>query len=165
MLVRLTLNTVILSLLYLVSHYLVKYTTISKFPLFEATSAFTYFGVLIGFAITIYTFGLSMIPSIKTGIDSSNNPMKVEDKAKSLESIISAFNEIKEDIWVIFLSLIGVIIVTVFKDIINPFGWKVESWKVPEKTTITLFFYSTFCMYDIIKALFNLAEINMKLLK
>jgi hypothetical protein len=163
---RIGINFLVLTAIFIASHFLVELTKISKITLFDTSNLFTYFGVLIGFALTIYTFGLTTIPSIKNGIDCIDEKvMAKETKKEVFEQTISGFSQIKEDILVIFFSIIIIVVTAICKDTINPFGWKVQNWKVPEKVNLTLFFYSTLCIYDIIKSMFNLAEINLKLLK
>jgi hypothetical protein len=46
---------------------------------------------------------------------------------------------------------------------VNPFGWNVENWKIPETGNLTLFLTTTVAMWDIMKTLFNLSEINFEL--
>jgi NADH:ubiquinone oxidoreductase subunit 6 (subunit J) len=88
-----------------ISNFLVRTTPVSKYSVFDTVGLFTYFGVLIGFALTIYTFGLSMVSDISEKIDSSGK-MNNEKKFKIHKSLIDGFAEIKEDIWLIFYSII-----------------------------------------------------------
>jgi hypothetical protein len=145
------------------ANWLVVNTIVETYPIFDTVAVFTYFGVLLGFAITIYTFGLSMAENIKNGINRLQRASSDEKKIM-IESIVSGFHEIKQDIYAIFISMIIVIGGSIAKNIINPFGWTVEKWQVPETLNLGLFFVSTYCMYDIITTLFNLSEINLTLL-
>ena len=155
-----TIATIILIIAF--ANWLVVNTIVEGYPIFDTVAVFTYFGVLLGFAITIYTFGLSMAENIKNGINKLQTSS--EEKKKMIESLVSGFNEIKQDIYAIFVSMIIVIGGSIAKNIINPFGWTVEKWQVPETLNLGLFFVSTYCMYDIITTLFNLSEINLVLL-
>jgi hypothetical protein len=161
---RYFMNIIFVIVIGTISNYFVRTTNVSNFSLFDSSSLFTYFGVLVGFAITIYTFGLTMVENIKNSVDRLKD-FKEQDKEAILEKLISGFKEIKEDIWIIFYAIIIVVIFAVLKNIENPFGLDVSKFKIPETVNLTLFIYSTLCMYDIMRTLFNLSEINLNLLK
>lgn len=146
------------------SYFLIQNSEIELLTIFDTLSLFTYFGVLIGFAITIYTFGLSMIAEIKKNIDKING-LTESDKKTMFRNLRNGFRQIKQDIWLIFIGIILVIIFSVLKDITNPFGWKIEKYQIPETVNLSLFILSTIAMYDIMKTMFNLSEINMELIK
>ena len=153
-----------ITIILILSNLFVRETTVSEFPIFSFINLFTYFGVLLGFALTVYTFGLSMVTDIKTKIESLVDKSN-EDKKKLINKLISGFNEIKQDIWIIFFTIIGVIYFGIANEIENPFGWKIEKYKIPETIALTFFIVSTYSMFDIMKTLFNLAEINLELLR
>lgn len=148
----------------LCSYWLVQNTEIEKYAIFDTPAVFTYFGVLLGFSITVYTFGLSMTENIKKGILTLEN-LSNEKKKALIQKIIDGFKEIEDDIWAIFWSILIVIIASIAKNVVNPFGWQVEKLQIPEVVNLTLFVFSTFCMYDIMKSLFNLSQVNLILLK
>jgi hypothetical protein len=153
-----------LSLTIVGSYWLVQNTVIENFAIFDTTAVFTYFGVLLGFAITVYTFGLSMTENIKKGILALPK-LSETDKIALLQKLVNGFVEIKEDIWAIFYSIVVVIVGSIAKYIENPFGWQVEKLQIPEVLNLALFLFSTYCMFDIMRTLFNLSEINLLLLK
>jgi hypothetical protein len=161
---RIIVNIILVLAICIISNYFVRRTNISNFPLFDSSSLFAYFGVLVGFAITIYTFGLTMVENIKTSVDDLKD-VKDQDKDAIFEKLISGFREIKEDIWIIFYAIIIVVLFAILKNIENPFGLDVERLKIPETVNMTLFIYSTLCMFDIMRTLFNLSEINLNLLR
>jgi hypothetical protein len=144
------------------SNALVRLTSTAAFSVFDSTNLFTYFGVLIGFALTIYTFGLSMVSDIRTRIEAIEN-FTSEVKIEMDSKLVSGFHEIKGDIWLIFYSIIAVISFAILKGIQNPFGWNVVYLKIPETINVTLFVTSTHAMWDIMRTLFNLSEINLEL--
>ena len=148
----------------MISNIIIRNSNISNFSIFESTNLFTYFGVLIGFSITIYTFGLSMVSEIKSKIDSKEE-ITEDKKVLMYNQLISGFQEIKEDIWFIFYSIIVIIFFAIAKEISNPFGWNVMHFKIPETVNMTLFITTTYGMWDIMKTLFNLSEINFELNK
>lgn len=144
------------------SNYLVRNTSVASFSVFNTTNLFTYFGVLIGFALTIYTFGLSMVSDIKSKID-KNQKFDEENKAFIYNRLENGFKQIKEDIWLIYYSILLIIIFAIAKEIPTPFNLEVESWKIPETINLGLFITTTISMWDIMKTLFNLSEINFEL--
>ena len=147
-----------------ISNYLVKTISTSSFEIFKTVNLFTYFGVLIGFALTIYTFGLSMVSDIKSKID-NHKKISEENKKRIYLKLVSGFGEIKEDIWIIFVSIIIVIGFEIANQIPNPFGWRVEEYNLPQTVNLTLFVTTTIAMFDIMQTLFNLSEINLHLNK
>lgn len=161
---RILLSLLVIVLLAIVSNIIVRNSNIAKFSMFETSNLFTYFGVLIGFSLTVYTFGLSMVSDIKTKIN-EHEKLNTKQKDKMLNSLISGFVQIKEDIWLIFYSIILIVVFGFLKEIPNPFGWEVDKFKIPETINLTLFITTTISMWDIMKTLFNLGEINLELNK
>ena len=161
---RILLSGLIIAIIGVVSNILVRCTLISSYSIFDTSNLFTYFGVLIGFALTIYTFGLSMVSDIKAKIQSLDK-LNEQKKIEMYDKLVSGFQEIKGDIWLIFYSILIVIYFAIAKEIINPFGWDVKKLKIPETANLTLFVTTTIAMWDIMRTLFNLAEINFELNK
>ncbi len=161
---RILINLAIVGILYWISNRLVIRTTIEDFSILSSTNLFAYFGVLIGFSLTVYTFGLSMVSDIKLSIEKIDNICKAK-KDKMYNSLVMGFKEIKQDIWLIFFALLSVIYFAIAKEVTNPFGWNVERFKIPETSNLTMFFVTTLSMFDIMKTLFNLAEIKLELIK
>jgi hypothetical protein len=154
----------IVIVIFISSYFLVLYSEVETIPIFDTISLFAYFGVLIGFSITIYTFGLSMISDIKSNIDKIEN-LSIEDKKDMFTSLRNGFRQIKQDIWLIFIGIILVVVFSILKNIINPFGWEVEKYQIPDTMNVSLFILSSIAMFDIMKTMFNLSEINMELIK
>jgi hypothetical protein len=161
---RILLSAGLILLIGFISNWLVLNTKILTYSIFDTASLFTYFGVLIGFALTIYTFGLSMVNDIKSRIEKLEK-LTEKQKDELYSKLVRGFSEIKQDIWLIFYSLIIMIAVSITKGIQNPFDWNISEYKLPETINITLFITTTIAMYDIMKTLFNLAEINLELIK
>ena len=161
---RIIYTYIIIIVIGVISNYLVRTTPVSSFTIFNATNLFTYFGVLIGFSLTIYTFGLSMVSDINSKIH-NHKLFTSEQKQKMYDRLVNGFDEIKGDIWLIFYSILIVIGFAIAKEIVNPFGWNVECLKLPETVNLTLFITTTIAMWDIMQTLFNLASINMELNK
>lgn len=161
---RMAITIIIVSAVSIISNLLVNATPISTFSIFETTSLFTYFGVLIGFALTIYTFGLSMVSDIKHKIEMLDK-LNPKEKTDMYDKLVCGFTEIKEDIWLIFYSILVIICFAIAKEVPNPFGWNVSQYKLPETANLTLFITTTIAMSDIMRTLFNLSEINLELNK
>ena len=161
---RIIFASVFVLISFVVSNYLVRETSILNFKLIEPTNLFTYFGVLIGFALTVYTFGLAMISDIKKDLMELDVFTEIQ-KDDMLYRLTNGFKEIKGDIWIIFSSLIFIIYFAVVKEIPNPFGWRVQEYMIPQSANLTLFIVTTYAMYDIMRTLFNLSEIKLELLK
>lgn len=143
-----------------ISNFLARNITLDEIDLFNTTNLFTYFGVLVGFALTIYTFGLSLISDIIEKINSSS--MEVNKKETICALLMSGFNQIKDDIWLIFYAIVITILFAILKDISTPFSLDVLSWKVPETVSLSLFSLSTIAMWDIMKTMFDMSEIKFK---
>lgn len=144
----------------LISNYLIRSTTVESLQMFDTLSIFTFFGVLLGFSITIYTFGLSMIEGIKTNILLLQDKT-LQEKQELLSKLINGFHQMKHDIWAIFVAIILTIIFSILNQIPNPFGWNVSEFQIPVTVNISAFVFSIFCTFDIMKTLFNLADINL----
>lgn len=162
--IRYIIPILIVTIAYILSYLLIKNTDVELLAILNPISLFTYFGVLIGFSITIYTFGLSMIADIKKNIDKIKK-LTTQDKKDMFKGLRNGFSQIKQDIWLIFIGIVLVIIFSILKNITNPFGWEIEKFQIPETINLTLFILSTIAMYDIMKTMFNLSEINMELIK
>jgi hypothetical protein len=91
---RLLFTILIVSAICVISNYLVRTTPVSSFAIFETVNLFTYFGVLIGFALTIYTFGLSMVSDIKSKID--NHKKLTDEQKKKMYSALLYFTRAQE---------------------------------------------------------------------
>lgn len=139
-----------------------KINGIGKIELFQITSLFTYFGVIIGFAITIYTFSLSMVSEIREKIQNSTI-ISLEKKGELKRELIEGFNEVKEDIWLVFYSIVLLIInkgLSLFY--VSCFDF-LEKQSLVETFNFSLFVLVTIAMWDIMNTMFNLSEINLHL--
>tara|TARA_B100000949_G_C14067291_1_gene360325 strand:- start:246 stop:581 length:336 start_codon:yes stop_codon:yes gene_type:complete len=88
-----------------------------------------------------------------------------EKKEILFQKLIHGFKEIKQDIWLIFFAIVLIVIFAILSEIKNPFNWEVERLRIPETINLSFFTLSTLAMFDIMKTLFNLSEINLELLK
>jgi hypothetical protein len=139
--------------------------------LFDFENIVSYIGVLIGFAITIYTFGVSMIETIKRLIF-RNRKLTPETKKASFEGIIKAFDSFKEDVLAIALSLAIAFSAAIYEMT----GWpsKFVLYYHPthcgEYDGILFFKFFAFTLasiafYDLAKAMIRLGQFLLTLLK
>lgn len=126
--------------------------------IFETNNLLTYSGVLIGFGLTLYTFGLSILKDIYEIIDKINFK-KIENKETIILELMKTFEEIRNDIVVMFFSIITIFISIILANTVNPFGWNVEYLKFPEILRMSVFIYTTLALADIMKALFDLSKL------
>lgn len=157
-------STTIFTIVFIFSNYLIRSSSAAITNIFTTLTVFTYFGVLIGFSLTIYTFGFSMILDIKNKIDRLKN-LSNQKKEELFLGLTNGFKHIRDNIWLIFYSILTVIIFGILKEVKNPFGWQIQEIKIPETINLTLFITTTVCMKDIIGTLFNLSEIAIELTK
>lgn len=126
--------------------------------IFETNNLLTYSGVLIGFGLTLYTFGLSILKDIYEIIDKINFK-KIKNKETIILELKKTFEEIRSDIVVMFFSIITIFISIILANTVNPFGWDVEYLKIPEILRMSVFIYTTLALADIMKALFDLSKL------
>lgn len=129
--------------------------------IFETNNLLTYSGVLIGFGLTLYTFGLSILKDIYEIIDKISFK-KIENKETIIKELKTTFEEIRNDIVVMFFSIVTIFISIILANTVNPFGWAVEFLKIPEILRMSVFIYTTLALADIMKALFDLSKLIFK---
>lgn len=158
--IKLLLVTVVIIML---ASVLVYYTDAESFSLFDPLGLFTYVGVLLGFAITIYTFTLSLVDNIKDGIHRIENKSNA-DKEKMINAMINGFEEMKDNIMLLFLGLVTIVIFALLKLIPNPYFPNVSKYQIPDIALLATFFFCMCLMFDLIRALFNLSETKLFLM-
>jgi len=129
-------------------------------------------GVLAGFAITIYTFGLSLLPQLQ-GLLTNNTDIEQETKDRYFKSILKGFVELKEDVWIISLSFVLSILIVLTAAI---FGEQIKDFTIPCYSPRIIFNLWVFlklsvlvitirAFIDLIRSLLALSEIILTLLK
>lgn len=142
----------------LLCFFLVKFTNICEQDFFDLNNQITYLGVLLGFALTLYTFGLSTLKDVYDSINKLNFK-DIKKKIEVVDLIKAVFKEIQDDVTIIFWAIVSVFINNVAENTVNPFGWDVENLKIPDFISLVIFSLSTHAIYDIMKSLFNLSEL------
>ncbi|TCV17139.1 hypothetical protein EDC17_101156 [Sphingobacterium alimentarium] len=142
----------------LLSIILVNYTGIRDVKFFETTELITFIGVLLGFSLTLYTFGLTIIKDVYKSI----NLLKFRDKKKKVvikNYLKDMFSEIEDNIKVMFFSIVFVFVSALLGTTQNPFGMDVEYLEIPKTLNVFLFIISSYAMYDIIYSLFLISKL------
>ena len=137
-----------------------------EIKLLDVDVLITYIGILIGFSITIYTFGLSFLSPIKTEIAKSKI-IKEEDKQPTFDGLVNGFEELKEDVWIISYCLIGIILVMVVNGCGYNYVRAINILCLPCKTVFNLLVFSKvffFCLatrayLDLVKSLLTVSSI------
>jgi hypothetical protein len=132
---------------------------------------FTYLGVFLGFALTIYTFGISMLESIKTAIDNADEQIISENKKKKFfNSILSGFNELKDNILFITFSFLSIVVLALLKNIKYPdklqlFLDKIKPYHLLETIYLSIFLISILIIFDLLYSMFNISEILLEIIR
>lgn len=145
----------------IISGFLVHCTGIGSETFFSINNLITYLGVLIGFSLTMYTFSLPVLKDINDSIEKSEK-LQFDKKVLALEKLKQVFSELKQDILLIFWSIILLVINSILSSTVNPWGWKIEYLKIPSIISLSVFLLSTIALYDIVKTLFTLSDFLFK---
>jgi len=138
---------------------LLKTNAVSFFNFFNIPNMLIYLGMLMISSLLIYTFLISIISSIKQKLDNVTNGTPVE-KKMWFDNIVNAYDQIKKNIQLVFFCLIvllGIGVVEksfIFYD--NIYLYISYSF---------VFILSTNATYDLMVALFIIAEIQIALLR
>ena len=152
-----------------VSLYVVNNYDVSNIKIVDNEFILTYLGIFLGFAITIYTFGVSMLENIKININQKED-LDPKTKAKFFRKLLNGFKELKIDIWLIFYCFLAVVIFSISKFIpVISFLESVEiidgyPFKIRESINLTIFILSLWAIFDLMKALFSVSEITFQLI-
>src|SRR5690606_35653780 len=132
---------------------LITYTNVCEQDFFDLNNQVTYLGVLFGFALTLYTFGISTLKDIYSNIDKLTFK-DIRKKSRVISMLRDVFAEIQVDIKIIFLGIISVFVNYIAKTTVNPFGWNVEEYNLPCFFSLLIFTLTTHAIYDIMNCLF-----------
>lgn len=117
-----------------------------------------FIGLFLGLSIAVITFLFSIVENIQRNI-CENNHMKSERKTNINTLIKQLYNEIKDDIFAIFVFFIMCFLLIVCKDTDIPcISWPAIFSKLQFTIWLKLIinFLTLYCLYDIIGALFKL---------
>jgi amino acid transporter len=130
-----------------------KYLDINFGEFAEPKFLFNYTGILLGFAITLYTFIVSQFSDLKDKIIEKSN--SDEDKTRKLASLKSMYSEVKDNVWFIFICLLIAILFYLVPEYLYD---KCPDLKVYTRSTLaTLFSLSILSIKDLIGTSFKVA--------
>ncbi len=156
--------TLLFTVFIIASSLLVYHTDAEKIALFEPVGLFTYVGVLLGFAITIYKFTLSLVDNIKESIQKLTE-LNDETKEQLIAQLMRGFKEMKENIMLLFVGLVVITIFAMLALIENPYMNDVSRFQIPEIALLSTFFFCTYSIYDLMRTLFNISEVKLILVQ
>ncbi|MBK7106646.1 MAG: hypothetical protein IPH62_15335 [Ignavibacteriae bacterium] len=147
--------------LFFISCALVKHTNINIKSISDNSFLFTYLGIFLGFALTIFTFIVSMVDKIKDAIEKDESKTK-EQKNIAQINILSFYSEIKDDIFLIFYFFIIVTALSLFENVDIPFintsNFFLSKIQLIVAIKLELFILSLYAIYDLTSSAFKISE-------
>lgn len=142
---------------FIASAVLVKYTKINVSKISDDSFLFTYLGIFLGFALTIFTFIVSMVDKIKASIE-KDDKKTVDEKKETQNKIISFYSELKDDIYFIFYSFLIVIVISLFENVINIPNFILSKDQILIAIKLEIFLLSIYAIYDLCSSAFKISE-------
>jgi hypothetical protein len=164
-------SIIIIAFVFAFSWWVVTFLDLTKIKILEEIFLFTYLGVFLGFALTIYTFGISILENIKKPIiEADTKDIDEQKKGIFFNSIISGFNELKANIIFITYSFILVVILAILQNIQYPSSFTevilfITHIRVVQAIYFSIFILSVVIIVDLLLSMFNLAEISLYIIK
>jgi hypothetical protein len=150
---------VIMVLVAALSFCLVSFTDAERTAIGSFEFLFGYVGILLGFSISIYTYGVQLLAGIADNI--AHSGFDDAKKAAFFDGLFDGFKELKEDIWLISFCLALLIALKVADALFCD-----ETTKAVVATlSIWAFVMCNWSIFDLAKSLFNVSEISITLLK
>lgn len=147
--------------LFVISCVLVKYTNINIKSISDNSFLFTYLGIFLGFALTIFTFIVSMVDKIKDAIEKDESKTKAQ-KEIAQSNILSFYSEIKDDIFLIFYFFLIVTALSLFENVDIPFvnisNFFITKIQLIIAIKLELFILSLYAIYDLTSSAFKISE-------
>ena len=150
-----------LLLAFFVSNFFIYYFKISIGKIGDNDFLFSFFGIVLGFAITIFIFIISLVEKIKEKAEikyaaDDAKQSKLETKIKGL------FSEIKDDIAFTFISVVIIGLLYVI-DVKIPKFYFYNTYFIDQKIGVeslklALFFLNLYAIYDLIIVSFQLSD-------
>ena len=155
-------NAVLFLGLFMICLFLIKYSKINASYVSDNSFLFNYLGIVLGFALTIFTFIVSMVDKIKDGIENDNS--KTDEQKKSAQNnILQIYSELKDNIYLIFVFFIVVSLFALFDRVDIPFvsiGEKfiVNKQQIINAVKLEIFGLSLYAIYDLCSSSFKISE-------
>lgn len=148
-------------LAFIVSNFFIYYFKINIEKIGDKDFLFSFFGIILGFAITIFTFIISLVEKIKEKAE-KKYATEADKKTKFESKIKGLFSEIKDDITFTFISvvIIGLLYVV---DVKIPKIYFYGNYFIDQKIGVeslklALFFLNLYAIYDLIIVSFKMSD-------
>ena len=115
-----------------------------------------YYGLFLGFGLTIYTFIISIFDNIIKRIDSNK---KIQTKEKIVNGLFNGIRHLKQDVIGIFIVFVIEIVLLILENNLSDYVDCYITFKY------ALFLYSITILFDICRVLFGIADVSLSLLK
>lgn len=140
------------------SFWIVKSDLISYGYFIKTEFLFTFLGVFIGFALTLYTYITSQFDKMKENLTEKlkNSPEILEDRLKLLPDLHA---EIKDDILLLIYSLIIVVAISIGDKVLIELNdlWN-EVVNLSNSILLAVFILSVFALWDLVKTSFAISD-------
>lgn len=146
----------------IISFLVIRFDLVSYDYFIKTEFLFTFLGVFIGFALTLYTYITSMFEKLQDILKVKYKDNPIELKAR-LSELPNLHNEIKDNIMYLFYVLIIVVVLSVGDKLIlklNVF-W-CEFQYVPNSILLTIFLLSIIALKDLIVTSFAISDFIIK---
>ncbi len=149
-------NTILICVLAAISLALPCFFPIKGTALFKIEMVVAVIGLMLGFGLTIFTFILQLIP----GIVSDVRAMFPEKSTYGNEVLRSSLNELKDNLWAMFLALAIAFVGSLVGSIDRLCPWFMEcSISIAESCFVFAYLFSAYAFTDLIKSLFTIGDI------
>ncbi len=154
---------IIFSIIFLIISYcVVKFDLVSYDYFVKTDFLFTFLGVFIGFALTLYTYITSMFEKMKDLIKEKykGNQDQID---KRLAELPKLHTEIKDNIMYLFYVLIVVVLFSVGDKMLITLSTHWEEFKfIPKSILLTIFLLSIVSLKDLIVTSFTISDFIIK---
>jgi len=154
---------IIYSIIFLgISYAIVKYDLVSYDYFIKTEFLFTFLGVFIGFALTLYTYVISMFEKMEDIVrfKYENNPDELKRRLTELPNL---HNEIKDNIKFLLYVLIIVVLLSIGDKLILELNEVFnEALNISKSILLTIFILSVIALKDLIDTSFAISDYIIK---
>lgn len=146
------------------SYYIVLNDVVSYQYFIETNFLFTFLGVFIGFALTLYTYLTSMFENMKKIIKTKHSD-DTKTRDNKLELLPLLHIEIKEDIIFLIYSLVLVVVVAVLNKplmSIDLCRFDIDISNLINASMLSVFFLSILALIDLVRTSFTISDFIIK---
>ena len=143
-------------IIFLLSFFAIFFDIINPGFFIQPEFLFTFLGVFIGFAITLYTYCATMFDKVNANLEQDFSGDIIKQKKKILKEI---YEEIKDDIVFLFIGLLVVVLVTIIKPFFIELKIKTEWYTyIDDALLFSVFILALFAIKDLISVSFKISE-------